>query len=152
MGRRRRHDRLWASELAQFTRCEQKALFERRRRNVRRTPEECARLREGTAVHAVLHRDAVDTERLADRSASDPRCFIASVVYGPDAPETRVLRALRDRMVGRSRIGAAVVGLYYILSPRVAGWLEGSPRARALVRHALDRLFSLARKMVDTRV
>jgi hypothetical protein len=148
MGRRRRHDRLWASELAQFTRCEQKALFERRK-NVRRTPEEYARLREGTAVHAALHHYAIDTDRLEASPASDRRCFIASVVYGPDAPETRLLRTLRDRLVGRSPVATAVVRIYYILSPALARWLEERPSARALVRRVLDRLLKLLPKKVD---
>jgi hypothetical protein len=144
MGRRRRVDRLWASELAEFTRCEQQALFQRRR-YVRRTPDEYARLRAGIAAHAALHRDVLITARLADRPTSDRRCFIASVIYGPDAPETQVLRALRDRVVGRNRIGRGVVRLYYLFSPYVARWLERRPWARALVRCALDRLLSLTR-------
>ena len=148
MARRRRQDRLWASELAQFARCEQKALFERGK-NVRRTPEEYARLREGTAVHVALHRDAHDADRLANRAASDRRCFIASVVYGPDAPETRQLRALRDRLVGRSRAGSAVIRIYYLLSPALARWLEERSSARALIRRILDRLLKILRKKVD---
>ena len=148
MGRRRRHDRLWASELAQFTRCEQKALFERGK-SVRRTPEEYARLREGTAVHAALHRDAHAADRLANRAASDRRCFIASVVYGPDASETRLLRALRDRAVGRSRIAFAAVRIYYVHSPALARWLEQRLWARGLARRILDRLLKLLPKKVD---
>ena len=142
MGRRRRHDRLWASELAQFARCEQKALFERGR-NVPRSLEEKRRLGEGAAVHATLHRDAISTDRLVEVSAADRRCFIASVVYGADAPETQVLRAVRDRVFLRSPFGTALVSLYYALSPGAARWLERRPWVRALVRRALDRLLSL---------
>jgi len=142
MGRRRRDDRLWASELAQFTRCEQKALFERGK-NVRRSLEEKRRLGEGAAVHAALHRDAISTDRLVEVSAADRRCFIASVVYGADAPETLVLRVVRDRVFLRSRFGTALVRLYYALSPIAARQLETRPWARALVRRVLDRLLRL---------
>jgi hypothetical protein len=142
VGRHRRNDRLWASELAQFTRCEQKALFERGK-NVRRSHEETRRLRDGTAVHATLHRDAISTDRRMDLPASDRRCFIACVVYGADAPETQMLRILRDRVLLRSRFGTALVSLYYALSPFAARRLERRPWARALVRRILDRLLRL---------
>jgi hypothetical protein len=142
MGRRRRDDRLWASELAQFTRCEQKALFERGK-NVKRSHEETRRLRDGAAVHAALHRDAISTDRRVDLPTSDRRCFIASAVYGPDAPETQMLRILRNLVFLRSRFGARLVGLYYELSPSAARWLERRPWARALVRRVLDRLLRL---------
>lgn len=67
-------------------------------------------------------------------------CFIATVVYGRDAPETNALRAWRDRVLMPSLLGRALVRCYYGLSPRVVPLLRRSQRFTAIVRAALDWL------------
>lgn len=67
-------------------------------------------------------------------------CFIATAVYGRDAPETNALRAWRDRALMPSLPGRTLVRCYYQLSPRFLPLLQRSERFAAIVRAALDRL------------
>lgn len=71
----------------------------------------------------------------------DTGCFIASAVYGGhDSREVIVLRSLRDHVLMQSASGRLLVSLYYRVSPAIAFWLEGSPRAKRSVRYFLNRL------------
>ncbi|MGH8463059.1 MAG: CFI-box-CTERM domain-containing protein [Pseudomonas sp.] len=76
----------------------------------------------------------------APSSARDSRCFIATAVYGPEAPQTEELRAFRDRTLMRSALGRAFVRCYYRLSPPVAAGLSRHPRLAAPVRTGLDAM------------
>ncbi len=67
-------------------------------------------------------------------------CFIATAVYGQDAPETNALRAWRDRALTPSLLGRVFVKCYYELSPRVVPLLQRSARLTAVVRATLDWL------------
>ncbi|HMN14020.1 MAG TPA: hypothetical protein PKD55_17020 [Bellilinea sp.] len=67
-------------------------------------------------------------------------CFIATAVYGRDAPETNALRAWRDRALMPSSPGRTLVRGYYELSPRLVPLLHRSERFTAVVRAALDLL------------
>ncbi len=64
-------------------------------------------------------------------------CFIATAVFGPEAPELEGLRAIRDGVLARSGPGRRIVRLYYRLSPEAARQLGGRPLARAIVRNLL---------------
>lgn len=70
----------------------------------------------------------------------DKRCFIASQVYGDDAPQTDSLRAWRDRSLMPSMAGRALVHLYYATSPALAAALRRSALATRVVRALLDRV------------
>lgn len=67
-------------------------------------------------------------------------CFIATAVYGEEAPELDVLRAFRDRRLMPNAGGRMLVRLYYRAGPRLAQAVSARPRARAVVRIALDRV------------
>ncbi|WP_327084829.1 CFI-box-CTERM domain-containing protein [Thauera sp. Sel9] len=59
-------------------------------------------------------------------SVADRRCFIATSVFGDDAPETATLRRYRDVVLMRSRWGMCLVDLYYCLRPCLCRVLDHS--------------------------
>jgi hypothetical protein len=87
---------------------------------------------------AAAHHNAGHRHR--SRGDRDPRCFIASTVYGTHAHQTDELRAFRDRILAPSWTGRCLVRAYYAVSPTVAAWLVRSPRVLPAVRWTLDRL------------
>jgi hypothetical protein len=62
-------------------------------------------------------------------------CFIASAVYGAEAPELDTFRAFRDRVL--MRVTPQAVEAYYRHGPGAARWLSRHPRTRRMVRAAL---------------
>jgi len=103
-------------------------------------------MRDGTEVHAELHREALS--QLAAH-AGDRRCFVASALWGSADPRTDALRAWRDRWLLKRRWGVAAVGLYYRLSPSLAVMVARAPRLRAvldIVLSAVARQLALWRE------
>ena len=66
-------------------------------------------------------------------------CFIATAACGADAPEVRVLREFRDRVLLRSDLGERLVETYYRWSPALARRIQTRPGLRAAVRRGLVR-------------
>lgn len=66
-------------------------------------------------------------------------CFIASAVYGLDAPETNLLRAWRDQRLLKSNIGRFFVFTYYKISPSLVPWIKKSPWLKNVIKNQLDR-------------
>lgn len=65
-------------------------------------------------------------------------CFIATAAYGsPFADKLDVFRDFRDGVLLKTSAGAALVDLYYTVSPRMADAVAASPALAALVRVAL---------------
>ncbi|OGU21746.1 MAG: hypothetical protein A2580_18020 [Hydrogenophilales bacterium RIFOXYD1_FULL_62_11] len=83
----------------------------------------------------------------APQSGRDSRCFVASQVYGEDAPQTEELRSFRDRFLMRSSPGRQLVNAYYRVSPPVARMLARAPAAASATRAGLD----MVRWMVRSR-
>ncbi|AGG89038.1 hypothetical protein R2APBS1_1915 [Rhodanobacter denitrificans] len=129
-----KHDSISATELATLGLCEQQAALDRTNGKGRATADQRRWLDAGTASH--------ERARLAALrgAATDRRCFIASAVYGPDAPQTDILRRWRDRSLLPTRAGRAVVRCYYALSPRLVPVLQRCPRLGAAARWVLNRL------------
>lgn len=69
---------------------------------------------------------------------TDKRCFIASAIYGLDAPETARLRRFRDEVLLENFAGKWVVALYYQISPPIAKMLDHNQYARELIKRVLD--------------
>lgn len=113
--------------------CEQKVLFDRARGDARPLPVR-AKAAGGTFEHLRFQVEG------RTRAAMDRRCFIATVIYGPDAAETNFLRAWRDRVLLPSLAGRAFVRCYYALSPWLVPVLARSSRASAAARVVLDWL------------
>lgn len=130
MRRRRYHS---ISNIVATVYCEQQAIFDRERGEAR-TMDVRMKAAAGTFEHKRFELEG------RTRAAVDRRCFIASSIYGIDAPETNDFRAWRDRVLMRSHLGRAFVSIYYFISPRLVPMLERSVIATAVVRRALNCL------------
>ncbi|WP_307727776.1 CFI-box-CTERM domain-containing protein [Massilia sp. TS11] len=109
----------------------------------RSTPEQDAARRRGLKEHERFYSEGV----ASDNTGRKPWCFVASAVFGGDAPETRLLREFRDRSLRRSRLGRAFIVWYYAHSPGVCLWLERFPTVLPLIRVALRGVVKLVRHL-----
>jgi hypothetical protein len=75
-------------------------------------------------------------------------CFVATVAFGPDAPELDDFRAFRDEVLLESAAGRAFVRAYYRHGPRLAARLERNRPARCAVRWLLKQAHRGLRKRV----
>lgn len=116
--------------------CEQKVVFDRERGDARPLKVR-AKAAAGTFEHL---RFQVEGQT---RAALDRRCFIATAIYGPDAPETNFLRAWRDRVLMSTTAGRLFVRAYYAVSPSLVPMLSRSRRGAAAVRAALNALLAM---------
>jgi hypothetical protein len=128
-GRRRR---IKASDLGHLASCETRFALERMRggggSNRPSAPDDQQRAYEALVA---AHHNA----QLIDR-----RCFVATELYGEDAPETDRLRAYRDTFLRESYLGRMVINVYYRVAPATAGLLRRSSKATRLVRWVMDRI------------
>lgn len=67
-------------------------------------------------------------------------CFIATAVYGIDAPETNELRAWRDRSLLKNYFGRLFVYLYYKISPRLIPLINNNIWLKKRIKKNLDKL------------
>lgn len=111
--------------------CEQKVVFDRLHGDARPISVK-AKATTGTFEHIRFEIEG-KTQRAVDR-----RCFIASHVYGMDAPQTDSLRQWRDRVLASTRAGRMAIACYYALSPALLVVLRRSTLLTRLVRRALD--------------
>jgi len=132
MTRRRYHS---ISNIVATVYCEQQAIFDRERGEAR-TIGVRVKAAAGTFEHKRFEMEG------KTRAAVDRRCFIASAVYGSDAPATNALRAWRDRVLMHSRVGRAIVRIYYFVSPHLVPVLSRNTMVTAVVRRALNCLLA----------
>lgn len=132
MKRRRYHS---ISNIVATVYCEQQAVFDRERGEAR-TMDVHMKAAAGTFEHKRFELEG------KTRAAVDRRCFIASAVYGIDAPETHALRAWRDRVLMPSPLGRAFVRSYYFVSPYLVPLLKRSALTTALIRRTLNRILA----------
>lgn len=130
-----RGESISATELAKLGLCELRLHLDATRGQGIETQAIAQRKARGNVVHARALEAARQHPGHVDR-----RCFIATAVYGPDAPETVALRAWRDATLRTHGLGRAFIRGYYALSPAVARWIETRPWAVARVRGLLDVL------------
>lgn len=88
----------------------------------------------GTALRAVLNLSSSRVLWVRSPTA----CFLATAVYGEDAPQLDAFRAWRDQVLLRSRGGALLVAAYYRAGPLLASAVRRTPGATRAVRAALD--------------
>jgi len=113
-----------ASELAQMGACERFVLFEAKYgKRVSRCQQEA--IKRGRTEHAKFFRDGVRSQADVETSLSQPWCFCASLAWGPEAPETDLLRRFRDKVLRRSAVGQCLIQLYYRTAPGLCRQFEG---------------------------
>ena len=83
------------------------------------------------AEHDKFFRDGVRSQSDVQTSLSKPWCFCASLAWGPEAPETDLLRRFRDRILRRTAAGRGLIRVYYRTAPGLCRRLEGR---RKLIR------------------
>jgi hypothetical protein len=68
-------------------------------------------------------------------------CFVASATYGDeDFVEVQFLRAFRDKILSRYKLGRFFVWAYYYLGPSAAHIVERVPILKRIARRILDRV------------
>lgn len=134
-----------SSDLAALVRCEREFVAVQTEGEVR-TQVRDARAREGEAEHARTERSmlAFHNTGRASRSARDRRCFLATEMYGPQAPRTQALRDWRDRVLIPSGAGRVLVRIYYATSPLLVRVVRRWPALRPWVGGLVDVAARLA--------
>jgi len=74
-----------------------------------------------------------------NNSNNSSACFIATAVYGLDAPETNLLRSWRDQRLLKSNMGRLFVFTYYKVSPSLIPWIKRSPWLKNVIKSQLDK-------------
>lgn len=128
-----------ASELAQMGACERKVVLDRRHgRQLSKAQRQA--VERGLRLHAVFLEQAG-----APGDGRGGRCFIATLVYGADAPQTRALRRYRDEVLRHHAIGRLSIRWYYRAAPGMCSWLSRHPWASTCVRACLRAPVAYAR-------
>lgn len=119
-----------ASQLAQMGACERLVLFEAKY-GKRKSQCQQEAIERGRMEHAKFFRDGVRSQSDVQTSLEKPWCFCASLAWGPEAPETDLLRRFRDRILRRTAAGRRLIRVYYRTAPGLCRHLEGH---RKLIR------------------
>ena len=119
-----------ASELAQMGACERLVLFEARYGKRKSRCQQKA-IERGRREHTEFFREGLRSQSGVRTSLSKPWCFCASLAWGPEAPETDLLRRFRDQILRRTTAGRGLIRGYYNTAPGLCRRLEGR---RKLIR------------------
>ena len=123
--------RLTITNVVKATYCEQKLVFDRHFGDA--TPASIRALADkGTRQHKKFEAQG------NLKQATDSRCFIATHVFGGDAPQTWRLRQWRDESLMTHGWGRALVQTYYALSPSLIRLFGHSRTMQRLARTALN--------------
>jgi hypothetical protein len=126
-----------ATDLAKMGYCEQRLVFEKRL-GERLTGEQRAGIRRGNSAHDRFLRQSFAVNPSVGSSKAKTWCFVASAVYGPDAPETHRLREFRDTVLRPTAAGRWAIRFYYRVSPQLVQLLTVRPWALRAARAVLD--------------
>lgn len=144
---RRAPNSIAATDLAKLGACETQAMLIAKHGD-RTSPEREVQRRAGDHEHARFHVESSQQHNAGRGGIRNARCFIASVVLGPNDPDTRRLRRFRDTRLRRTRIGRAGIAAYCRFSPPIAQWLNTHPMTARGVATALRAItrFCLAKE------
>jgi hypothetical protein len=121
------------SEVVAAEYCEQKAVYDQRYGD-RPNPHIQQLRKVGESDHLRFEKQG------RSRMAQDRRCFIATSIYGPAAPQTDFLRQWRDLHLSPSAPGRATVAAYYRLSPALVDLFTVLPGLKWIARVLLSRI------------
>lgn len=133
-----------ASELAQMAACERLVFFEATC-GKRKTRCQLEAIGRGKKEHAAFFRDGLRLQSDVRTNLSKPWCFCASLAWGPEAPETELLRAFRDRVLRRSIAGRHLIRQYYKTAPRLCERVEGHEKLILALRLGLKPALWIAK-------
>ncbi|HQR19530.1 MAG TPA: hypothetical protein PKV98_01600 [Burkholderiaceae bacterium] len=139
MGHRRFGPRLAtirASDLAKLGYCEQRVVLEKQL-GERLTGEQRAGIRRGTEAHDRFLRQSLVINPSVGTSKPKRWCFIATAVFGADAPQTERLREFRDTVLRPTLLGRFAIRAYYRASPAIVDGLQRRPWALRAMRKML---------------
>lgn len=105
--------KLTASDFGQYGRCAKQIQMDGKY-GIKRSSEWKQRAVRGIKTHKTYERRAIRTQPVL---AGRRECYIATALYGPDAPETNFLREWRDANLIHSKSGRICIAVYYTLSP-----------------------------------
>jgi len=77
--------------------------------------------------------------------ADKPRCFIATAVFGGKSYEVFALRRFRDEKLQGNVFGRMFISFYYIISPRIARFVEKRKFLKKVFRKGLRWIIRLLR-------
>lgn len=126
-----------ATTLAKDSYCEQQGLLDKKHGN-KRSKFVRERAKQGDQMHAQAHRDATP-------QSSSP-CFVASCIYGSDAPETNFFRAFRDEHLQPKWWGRGFIVSYYAISPHCIGMINRHPTLKVALKYILNALLAVSRR------
>jgi hypothetical protein len=136
-----------ASELGQMEVCERLVFFEATC-GKRKSRCQLAAIDRGKKEHATFFRDGVRLRPGVQTNLSKSWCFCASLAWGPEAPETELLRKFRDRILRRSAAGRRLIRLYYRTAPGLCGLLEGHRKLISALRLGLRPVLWIAKAVL----
>ena len=120
------------TQLSEVAVCERR-VYLASRLGRRTTEAQDRRMAAGTLAHANAFKQSAP-------DAPDPRCFIATAVYGSDSFQTNRLRAFRDGTLRKTLLGRLLIQTYYLCSPPLARFAERRPIVATAIRVVLNAI------------
>jgi hypothetical protein len=139
-----------ATDLAKLGYCEQRLVLEKQL-GERLTSEQLAGIRRGNVAHDRFLRQGLALNPSVGTSKAKRWCFIATAVFGPDAPETNRLREFLDNVLRPTYVGRLAIRGYYRLSPAIACFVQRRTWALRPVRKVLSALIACLDGFEPTR-
>lgn len=137
------------SKIIKTTYCEQQVVFDAKYGTKKDLSDQAQRqlnqkAEQGTALHAALEAQGrrILRQQQQPRQSQDARCFVATCVFGHQAPETVWLRNWRDRVLAPNPIGRIAISVYYKVSPLLVRAIKGHPKIIAVTQKLMHRFMS----------
>lgn len=73
----------------------------------------------------------------------------ATAIYGDGSDEIRILRAFRDTVLSKSRIGRQIIKLYYMTAPPLLKSIEGCSVWKTTVKAFIDSMLPFIKEAME---